>query len=75
MGRPSKKSLQWSINGRKNVLKRYDTVRQAAQSIETSGGQDAEDLEVVEVFLAQSEIDNALKRLPFCPEADKSLKY
>ncbi|KAK9428642.1 hypothetical protein V1505DRAFT_357606 [Lipomyces doorenjongii] len=52
-----------------------DAVSQAAQRIETSGGQDVEELEVVEVCLAQSEIDNALKRLSFFPESDKSLKY
>ncbi|KAK9236786.1 hypothetical protein V1525DRAFT_420104 [Lipomyces kononenkoae] len=75
MARPSKKSLQRSIIARKNVLKRYDAVSQAAQRTETSRDQDVEELEVVEVCLTQSEINNALKRLSFYTEADKSLKY
>ncbi|KAK9235424.1 hypothetical protein V1525DRAFT_390460 [Lipomyces kononenkoae] len=76
MSRRSKKSIQRSINGRKNALKRYDMARRAALRIaEASDGQDTEELRVVEVCLTQSEIDNALKRLSFVPEADKSLQY
>ncbi|KAK9350214.1 hypothetical protein V1523DRAFT_429270 [Lipomyces doorenjongii] len=83
MPRPSSKSIEQSINGRKNILKRFDRASQAVQSIAVAsgqdadlrGGQDAEELQVVEVRLRQSEIDNALKRLSFSPEADKRLKY
>ncbi|KAK9489709.1 hypothetical protein V1508DRAFT_400580 [Lipomyces doorenjongii] len=73
MTRPSSKSIEQSINGRKNILKRFDRASQAAQNIaeasgqdaDARGGQDAEELQVVEVRLRQSEIDNALKRLWF----------
>ncbi|KAK9489850.1 hypothetical protein V1508DRAFT_400437 [Lipomyces doorenjongii] len=76
MARPRKKSIARSINGRKNVLKRFDIASQATQRhAEARGSQDAEELQVVEVRLRQSEIDNALKRLCFRPEADKRLKY
>ncbi|KAK9428241.1 hypothetical protein V1505DRAFT_388084 [Lipomyces doorenjongii] len=91
MTRPSSKYTEQSINGRKNVLKRFDRASQAVQSIaeasaqdadarggqdaDARGGQDAEELQVVEVRLRQSEIDNALKRLWLSPEADKRLKY
>ncbi|KAK9350922.1 hypothetical protein V1523DRAFT_398803 [Lipomyces doorenjongii] len=76
MARPSKKSIQRSINGRKIALKRFDAASQPTQHhAEASGSQDAEELQVVEVRLSQSEIDNALKRLCFRPETDKSLKY
>ncbi|KAK9481425.1 hypothetical protein V1527DRAFT_456038, partial [Lipomyces starkeyi] len=65
-----------SINGRKNALKRFDTASQPTQHhAEVRGSQDAEEFQVVEVRLSQSEIDNALKRLSFRPEADKRLKY
>ncbi|KAK9241716.1 hypothetical protein V1506DRAFT_510158 [Lipomyces tetrasporus] len=68
MARPSKKSIQRSINGRKIALKRFDTASQPTQP-------HAEELRVVEVRLSQSKIDNALKHLCFRPEADKRLKY
>ncbi|KAK9258372.1 hypothetical protein V1519DRAFT_476988 [Lipomyces tetrasporus] len=71
MARPSKKSIQPSINGRKNALKRFDTASQPIQHhAEAHGSQDAEELQVVEVRLSQSEIDNALKRVCFRPEAE-----
>ncbi|KAK9481590.1 hypothetical protein V1527DRAFT_493468 [Lipomyces starkeyi] len=75
MARPSKKSIQRSINGRKNALKRFDTASQPTQHYAEVRGKDAEEFQVVEVRLSQSEIDNALKRLSFRPEADKRLKY
>ncbi|KAK9481713.1 hypothetical protein V1527DRAFT_455753, partial [Lipomyces starkeyi] len=53
-------SIQRSINGRKNALKRFDAASQPTQHhAEASGCQDGEELQVVEVRLSQSEIDNA----------------
>ncbi|KAK9364803.1 hypothetical protein V1509DRAFT_667689 [Lipomyces kononenkoae] len=57
-------------------MKRFDKVTQVAlHHGEGSDGEDDEQLQLVEIPLDQSEIENALKRLNFCPEADKSLKY
>ncbi|KAK9234002.1 hypothetical protein V1525DRAFT_391883 [Lipomyces kononenkoae] len=81
MDRPTKKSIQRSINGRKSFMKRLDKVNQITlaggegSNGEGSDGEDEEQLQLVEIPLAQSEIENALKRLHFCPEADKGLKY
>ncbi|KAK9242364.1 hypothetical protein V1506DRAFT_509505 [Lipomyces tetrasporus] len=77
MVRLSKKSsLQRSINGRKNIMKRFDKVNQVTrQGEEGCGGEEVEELQLVEILHSQSEIENALKLLRFIPEADKRLKY
>ncbi|KAK9486463.1 hypothetical protein V1527DRAFT_481988 [Lipomyces starkeyi] len=60
-----------SINGRKNVLKTFDRpVRLQPAKLD-----DNDDLQVFEVWLPQSEVENSLKRLCFRFDAGKRLKY
>ncbi|KAK9242670.1 hypothetical protein V1506DRAFT_509192 [Lipomyces tetrasporus] len=76
MARRSKKSIQRSINGRKNVMKRFGKVNQVTRHDgEGCGGHHREELQLPEILLNQSEIETVLRRLRFRSEADKLLKY
>ncbi|KAK9429685.1 hypothetical protein V1505DRAFT_386786 [Lipomyces doorenjongii] len=81
MASPTKKSIKRSLNGRINVMKRLDIFNLTARfPSESRAGPDQDilddqELHLDEIYLSQSEINNALKRWNFHPGAEKSLKY
>ncbi|KAJ8097052.1 hypothetical protein POJ06DRAFT_271421 [Lipomyces tetrasporus] len=63
MARRSKKSIQRSINGRKNVMKRFGKVNQVTRHDgEGCGGHHREELQLPEILLNQSEIETYATR-------------